>query len=366
MKIGIDLSICGVGQAGTGIYAQYLTETLSDLDSENDIEIFSVNKNYFGTTAKKPRGRLEGFYREILYNQWILPRKARRAKLDVLHMPANLGPMFPPCPMVVTILDASVFRYPQYFTRVHRTKMKILVPRVARKAHHILTISEHAKLEIVHFLEIPPEKVTVTYLAVSSAFCPLSAEDIDKTRRKYDLPKRFVLSVCTLEPRKNIIQLLRAFAQLRKKGIDCPLVHTGAKGWLCEEIFAEAEHLNLGSSVRFLGRVSLQDLISLYNSATVFAYPSLYEGFGIPVLEAMACGCPVVTSNVSSIPEVIGDAGIMIDPDDEESLAAALRQVLDNPDKAETMRKSGIERAKRFSWERCARETLSVYQQVAG
>jgi glycosyltransferase involved in cell wall biosynthesis len=164
-----------------------------------------------------------------------------------------------------------------------------------------------------------------------------------------------------LEPRKNIVRLLQAYALLRQAGVTIPLVHVGSRGWLYDEVFSEVERLGLEGSVRFLGRASLDELVSLYNAATVFVYPSLYEGFGIPVLEAMSCGCPTITSNLSSLPEVIGDAGIMIDPYNVEQLADELRRVLEDRELAEDMRRRGLARAKLFSWERCARETMAAF-----
>ncbi|MHB9091611.1 MAG: glycosyltransferase family 4 protein, partial [Chloroflexota bacterium] len=184
-------------------------------------------------------------------------------------------------------------------------------------------------------------------------------------RERFGLDKPFILTVGTLEPRKNIVRLLEAFAAVRRTGLSTCLVHVGPRGWLYEEVYARVNQLELGNSVRFLGRVPIDDLVGLYNAAAVFAYPSLYEGFGLPPLEAMACGCPVVTSNTSSLPEVVGDAGLTVDPLSVPQLVDAISTVLVDRSLADDLRHRGLARGKTFSWERCARETVAVYRRAA-
>jgi len=229
----------------------------------------------------------------------------------------------------------------------------------------ILTISGYSKQDIVKQFRVAPDKVVVTHLAASPTFRTISVQEILKVKQRYGLDS-YILTVGTLEPRKNMIRLLQAFALLRQSGFSYQLVHAGPRGWLFDDILAEVDRLQLQDSVRFLGRVSLEDLVGLYNAATVLVYPSLYEGFGLPVLEAMACGCPVVTSNTSSLPEVVGEAGIMVDPYDVQQLMDAIQKVLEDKALAQDMRQQGLERASLFSWQRCAQETLDAYHQVLG
>ncbi len=365
IKIGIDLSITRTNQAGTAMYAGRLAEALRRIDAEHDYHIFADETRRQMGQGKTLRSRAEVVYHDLIWNHVILPGKARRAGIDLLHMPANIMPVFSPCPTVVSIQDTLPVTMPQHFTFWWSHYARIFMPLSARRAALILTDSEASRQDIVKDFRVPPEKVIVTYLAAAPCFQPVSEAVIAVVKRKYRLDK-FILSVCTLEPRKNVNRLIQAFALLRQAGIDYQLIHVGAKGWLYDATLAEVQRLGLAESVRFLGHVPVDDLVALYNAASVFVYPSLYEGFGIPLLEAMGCGCPVVTSNGSSLPEVAGEAGILVDPTDVEQIAAAIRQVLDDPALAADRRQKGLARARLFSWDRCAQETLDAYRRVLG
>jgi glycosyltransferase involved in cell wall biosynthesis len=227
----------------------------------------------------------------------------------------------------------------------------------------VLTISEYSKSEIVSGLGIPAEKVRVTYLGAAPQFRPRSAAEVEAVRQKYGLDQ-FILTVCTLEPRKNLTHLFRAYQQLRQRGINLPLVHVGSRGWHYDEILAEPERLGIQSQVHFLGYVPLDDLAALYNAATVFVYPSLYEGFGLPVLEAMQCGCPVISSNATSLPEVAGEAAILVNPHDQDQMVDSLFSVITDVTQAQALRETGLKQSQLFSWKRCAEETLAAYHQA--
>lgn len=365
MKIGFDLTITNINQAGTSVYAKSLVTALQNLDAENIYQIFTIRQQRDMSKRKTLHSRVETIYRDMVWMHVLLPWQVYHVKVDILHMPANVIPMFLSCPTVVTILDTILLQTPQHFTFWHRNYSRIFVPLAAKYASMILTISEQSKRDIVRQLNVSPDKVSVTYPAASPGFRPVSERGIAKVKQRYSLDS-FILTVGTLEPRKNIIRLLQAFALLRDRGISCQLVHAGPRGWLFDDVLAEVKRLGLWQSVRFLDRVPLDDLVGLYNSASVFVYPSLYEGFGLPVLEAMSCGCPVITSNTSSLPEVIGDAGIMVDPRDVQQLANVMQRVLKDEALAHNMRQQGLERASLFSWQRCAQETLNVYRQVLG
>jgi glycosyltransferase involved in cell wall biosynthesis len=360
MRIGIDLSIARVNQAGTGIYAQCLFESLKALGTSHDWVPFAVNQEREMSAEKTLRTRLDTLYRDLVWTHVMVPLLSFRKRLDLLHMPANVIPLTSPCPTIATILDTTVFRYPSYFPRWQRTYHQIFVPLTARRARKVLTISEHSKQDIVDRFGIQPGKVVVTYLAALPAFKVVPAEAAREEVGRRGLGD-FILTVGTLEPRKNMIGLLRAFALLRKQGHACQLVHAGSRGWMFDAVLDEVARLGLSASVHFLGRVALEELVVLYNAAMVAVYPSFYEGFGLPVLEAMACGCPIITSDRSSLPEIAGDAAVIVDPEDTMGIALAIKRLIEDKAFANEMRRRGLERAGEFSWERCAQQTLAVY-----
>jgi len=234
------------------------------------------------------------------------------------------------------------------------------------RADAIIAISNHTKLDLIKYFDAPEDKITVTHLAADKAFTRIVDHDIlKKIRQKYSLPHDFVLFVGSLEPRKNLPTLLAAYALLQQTFKNkFSLVIVGSEGWLNDQIKLLITELKISENVCFTGYVAQEHLSAIYSMASVFVYPSLYEGFGLPVVEAMACGTPVITSNVSSIPEVVGDAAVLIDPINKEELALTIERVLGDEDLRESLRISGIARAKTFSWERCARETLEVYKRV--
>lgn len=360
MNIGIDISVLNINQAGSAIYAGNLINALMEIIAEDELFFFSVNHQRDMSLPKSLRARAETIYRDSIWSHFILPQKALRTKVDVLHIPVSVIPVFPPCPTVLTILDTTILKTPQLFTFWHRNYSRVFLPISAKKAKIILTISENSKRDIVKQFKISPEKVLVTYLAASEDFKTVSVQEVERVKKSYNLTT-FILTVGTLEPRKNIPRLLRAYAYLLKTGFQHTLVHVGPRGWLFDEIYAEVKRLRLKEKVRFLGRIPTSDLISLYNAASLLIYPSLYEGFGLPVLESMACGCPIITSNISSLPEVVGDAGIMVDPNDVSQIVHAIACMCEDKEKALWFKKKGLERAKQFSWKRCAKETLDAY-----
>lgn len=240
-----------------------------------------------------------------------------------------------------------------------------MMRRSAERADRLIAISESTRQDVLRFKSLPPERVVSIPLAASGAFRRVDEAQARASCTRYDLtPNRFILYVGVLEPRKNVPLLLKAYARLAAEYPDVPLAIAGKKGWMFDEIFQQVTTLKLTERVRFLGYVPEEDLVGLYNTARVFAYPSRYEGFGLPVLEGLQCGAPVITTNISSLPEVAGDAALLVDPDDVEGLAAALRRVLQDDALAADMSARGIERARQFSWERCARETLDVYRSL--
>ncbi len=361
MRIGIDTSIARINQAGSGVYAASLIEALQRIDSADTYCLFADSIQRQMWQRKTLRSRLQTIYHDLAWTHLWLLWRAHQERIDLLHVPSSVMPVHAPCPTVISILDTTVLQMPQNFNFWQRTYSRVFIPLSARRASRIVTISEQSKRDIVRCLHVVPEKVTVTYLAASPRFKPVSAQAVRSVRQRYRLDS-FILTVGTLEPRKNLSRLLEAYALLEETPYQ--LVHAGPQGWLFDDVLAQVDRLGLRDKVRFLGYVPLDDLVGLYNAASVFVYPSLYEGFGIPILEAMGCGCPVITSNVSAIPEVAGDAAQLIDPYNVAELASAIRRVLDEPGLADTMREKGYAHDRLFSWERCAQETLDVYRRA--
>lgn len=309
--------------------------------------------------------------RRIVWEQLAQPRQTRRLPADLLHLPVNVGPLWlrsVGCPVVVTVHDLSFALYPQYFTRARRSYQQWLTPRTARQATAITADSQATKEDLVKLYGVDADRVRVVYPGVDARFRPVTdVREIDNLRQRRRLPAQFILFVGTIEPRKNLVMLLEAYAALVKH-TDLPhaLVIAGGKGWGYDAVFATAERLDLGERVIFPGYVPAGELPLWYNAADVVAYPSLYEGFGLPPLEAMACGTPVIVSSVSSLPEVVGDAGLLVDPGDPSAWAAALATMLTDPTARAKARQRGFVRAGLFTWERTARDMAQVYHEVLG
>ncbi|MGE5141576.1 MAG: glycosyltransferase family 4 protein, partial [Rudaea sp.] len=276
-------------------------------------------------------------------------------------------PSHPRSPSVITVHDLAFLLYPRFLTR-ESARYYGQVDLAARRASQIIAVSQSTKRDIIKLLGVPPERVTVIYEASHPIFRQL---DHDRAREhvaeRYGITQDFILFVGTIEPRKNLPTLLQAFRRmLDVYHVDATLAIAGKPGWLTDQMNENVSSLNLNDKVHFLGPVPNEELVYLYNAARVFALPSYYEGFGLPPLEAMACGTPVVVSNTSSLPEVVGDAGQMVDPNDVEAWSVSLSRVLTDKDLRNEMCEKGLRRTASFSWERTAREHLAVYRQAAG
>ncbi len=367
MHIGIDARLVFYHKAGIGQYILRLTQALAQIDHSNEYYLFSSRKDRTRIVAEPNFKRLKlwtpshhRFERHAMSIE-LLPYD-----LDVLHSPDFIPPAAARCPTVITVHDLAFLLYPRFLTR-DSARYYGQVDVAARGADHIIAVSESTKRDTVRLLGVPEEKISVIYEAAHPLFRPIDdPEMLAKVRERYELPDKFVLFVGTVEPRKNIPSLLRAFRLLRDNyRSDASLVLIGNRGWLWEEVDRAIEDLNLAGCIRWLGGIPNEDLVYLYNAARVLVLPSFYEGFGLTLLEAMACGIPVIVSNVSSLPEVVGDAGWLVDPKDTEAWTVAMQRVLTDDDLYREMRSKGLRRARTFSWERAAKETLEVYQQVA-
>jgi glycosyltransferase involved in cell wall biosynthesis len=282
--------------------------------------------------------------------------------LDVFHSPDFALAPSQSARTLVTIHDLSFMRVPECSEPSLRTYLNEVVPRSVGRADVVLADSESTRQDVLELLKVAPGRVQVIYAGVDDGFQPVRDPLIlEQTRTRYGLPQRFVLGVGTLQPRKNYRRLVEAFARLRGQD-DVRLIISGARGWMYEEIFRRVDELGLTGRVLFPGYVAEGDLPALYSLAEVFAFPSLYEGFGLPPLEAMACGTPVVVSRTSSLPEVVGDAAWQIDPLSVEELAEALGTLLGSSTRRATLVERGLVQARRFAWSEAARKLLELYR----
>jgi len=296
----------------------------------------------------------------IAWEQLAWPVAAFRGRLDLLHSMAFVTPLFSPCPTVVTVYDLSFLHYPDRFPPLQRLYLTSQTRRSCRSARRVVTISESGRLDVHKLLGVPLGQIDVVRPGVDAAFSPRSKAEVEAFRRRAEVPDRFILHVGTLQPRKNITILLEAFAKLERP--DLELVLVGGKGWYYEEIFKRVESLGLQKRVRYAGYVPDAVLPLWYNAAAMLVFPSVYEGFGMPVAQAMACGTPVIAAGTSAVPEVAGTAARLFDPQDLTALVEHMAIVIDNPRTAATMRENGFDQSKNFSWQQAGRAMVAVYQ----
>ncbi|MGA9347412.1 MAG: glycosyltransferase family 1 protein [Anaerolineae bacterium] len=360
--------------AGINWYISNLLTHLPRVDRDNRYTAFLGDRRFTssGLALKLSRLPTSRPVVRIFWEQVVQPFALQKERVDLLHALAFVAPLLSPCPSVVTIYDLSFLLYPESFKRSKRFYLGLFTRLSVRRARRIIAISKSTKRDVVRLLGVSPEKVEVIYCGIDEAFRPLAEDQVAAFRSERGLPERFVLFVGTIEPRKNVTRLIEAFADLRSFDAaqdrfaicDLQLVIGGAKGWFYEDAFARVEELGLEGEVMFPGYIPVSELPLWYNAAELFVYPSLYEGFGLPPLEAMACGTPVVTANTASLPEVVGEAGLTVDPLDVEALAEAMRRALNDETLRQEMRERGLQRAKGFSWTKTAQETVQVYRRA--
>jgi glycosyltransferase involved in cell wall biosynthesis len=298
----------------------------------------------------------------IAWEQTSLPRHLKRVRPDLLHGLAYALPIGWNGPSVVSVYDLSFLHFPRAFNAANRIYLGAATRAAVRRARTVLTISEYTRRDIVRLLSVPQERVEVTYPAADERFRVLPADEVAAFRRARNLPEVFIFAVGTLEPRKNVVGLLHAYARLAKPRP--PLYVGGGTGWRFSPIFDTVQRLGLDEQVTFLGFVAEDELPLWYNAARLFAFPSLYEGFGLPVLEAMACGTPVITTNAASLPEVGGTAVALVAPEDSAQLAREMQRVLDDAQVRREMRAAGRIQATRFSWQALADATAATYSRA--
>jgi len=364
MNAEIGLITYGLDRTPTGI-ARYSRELIAALQRVNaNVTILQTEKVMGG---KRTVGvRASRFMHGLLtLGQIEIARISRQKKLDLIHDPTGCAPLLlTGARRVVTIHDVIPFVYPETSTRLDWLIYRIWLPRIVQRLDAIITLSEQSKRDILHYLPVKPEKITVIPAAASVRYHRMDGPQIEQALSRYGIRFPYILYVGAIQARKNLTRLLEAYAQVRQWSPKWKLVIVGAPHWKYGPVFEALERLQLTANVHFTGYAAESDLPALYNGASLFVFPSLYEGFGLPVLEAMACGAPVITSNCSSLPEVAGDAAILVNPTDTGELAFAIRQVLEQQDLALNMQQNGIARAQQFSWEHTATRTREVYESL--
>ena len=371
MHIAIDAHSVGTGLAGNETYAANLVEALASIDRRNRYTLYVTKP----AAVERYKGRWPNFqvrrtlpHSPVVRIPLTLSAELRRRPVDLLHVQYT-APPFAPCPVVTTIHDLAFEHIPETFKRRSWMQMRLTVRRTARTAAHIVTVSEYSKRDIVETYGVAPEHVTVTPEAAAPHFRPAPPEEVERVRRRYGIADEYVLAVGSIQPRKNLARLARAYSHLRSRRSQTKLpqlVLVGKRAWLYGETLRAVESCGLSASTIFTGYVSEGDLPALYTGAILFVYPSYFEGFGLPPLEAMQCGTPVLTGDRTSLPEVVGDAALTVDPFDETAIAAGLERLLDDSELRARLRVKGLERARLFDWHETARLTLGAYARATG
>ncbi len=378
MRIGIDYTAAVRQGGGIGRYTRNLVRALSELDAENDYTLFVAG----GWGSGDGLGPWPGNFRirsVPLSDRWVhlfwqrlrlpVPVQAFTGSLDLFHSPDFVLPPTGRTPALLTVHDLSFLRVPECYVPAFRRYLEGAVARAASRAGHILADSESTRQDIIELMPVQKERVSVLYPGVEPRFRPIRTQTVlDAVRERYGLPDRFVLGLSTLQPRKNFAGLIEGFRRLvqghgNEPAIeDLRLVIAGGRGWMVEETYDAVSKAGMEAYVHFSGFVDDDDLPALYNLSAVFAFPSWYEGFGLPVLEAMACGTPVVCADNSSLPEVAGRAALLVDAGDPDALAEALFQILAKAELRAQLAVAGPEQAMRFMWPAAARQLLGVYE----
>ena len=372
IRIGINAHLLssesGYRRAGIHNYIAQILEHLPVEANNFEYSIFLPQAVEFseksGMQTHRSHWPTERRLVRILWEQTIWPLAAARQRLDLLHSMAFVTPILTNRPSVVTVYDLSFLHFPDKFPRLQRNYLQGQTARSCRQAKRVITISESGRQDVHQYFHVPLDCIDVVVPGVDPVYYPRPSSTVDAFRRQNNLRKQIILHVGTLQPRKNIPLLLQALAKLGRPDVDLVLV--GGKGWFYDDVYAQVIELGLKDQVHFTGYVPDEDLPLWYNAATMLAFPSAYEGFGMPVVEAMACGTPVVAARSSSIPEAGGKAALYFDPGDIDTFIDQMATVLDDTRIVNSLREKGKEQARHFSWERAGQETSLVYQKALG
>jgi glycosyltransferase involved in cell wall biosynthesis len=379
MRIGIDITALPANPVGAGTYTIELVRALIELGPQHQWVIFAQpNGKELLAMPSHPAvqwvivAEKTPFLR-LLWEQTVFPFLVKRARINVLHSLHYTRPIFLPCASVVTFHDMTFFLFPELHTFFKRIFFPAAIRLSARLANALIAVSESTRKDAIRLLNIPEHKIHTAPNGVSSVFRPIPDQESRQIcKNKYNLPDRFILFVGTIEPRKNLPVLLKAYQHLVKNSPTPqqrpvpPLVIAGKMGWMYNEVLQQINHLELEEKVILTGYISSRDLPIVYNLAEVFVYPSIYEGFGLPTLEAMACGTPVITTNVSAMADYVGEAGILVPAHDDWALANAIQSVLEDEGLQMSLSQKGRSQAALFTWQQAAQITLKVYELAAG
>jgi len=373
MKILIDFSQIPLQKVGVGIYALNLVSQIYRLDQENTYYMlvqddesalnFIDDKRFTVIKAKSKIFRKFAF--RFILEQIYIPYLVLRHKIDMVHSLHYSFPLFAPAKKAVTVHDLTFYKSARSHQFIKRYYFGGFLYLVAIFADRIIVDSNSTSNDFLQKFKVNQKKITVAHLGKDASFRPgLDQDKIEEVKTKYGIKKDYFLYLGTIEPRKNIRRLILAFNRFLKENSSYQLVIAGKKGWGYEEVFVLADDLHLEGSVNFIGFIDEKDKPYLISGAKIFIYPSLYEGFGIPVLEAMSCGIPTITSNVSSLAEISGGAALLINPLDENELYLNMKKILDDPVLYNDLKQNSIQRAKKFSWEITAAKTMEVYNSI--
>lgn len=365
MKIGLEAERANLpNPTGVERYAAELIRNLAAIDHINQYILYFRTKpqEWFYTLPANFKIKVMPFPK--FWTQLRLSLEMILHPVDILMVPASALPFIHPKKSVVTVHDIAFELFSGIYTGFMDYYQKFFARFAARHAVKIITVSQSTKTDLMEKYKVPPEKINVIYLAADPKFKCMSYGDVQPVLDKHNLTyKKYILFVGTLQPRKNIIGLIDAFSKLKKENrIEETLVIAGGKGWLFEPILKKIKESEIAGSVRFLGYLNDKDQVAIYNGATLLTLPAFYEGFGLPPLEAMSCGVPVVVSNLSSLPEVVGEAGKLVDPTSIDSMAEGILEVLEDRELQKNMMEKGLAQAAKFSWRTTAKKTLEVFK----
>jgi glycosyltransferase involved in cell wall biosynthesis len=367
--IGIDCRLPYYQMGGISQFVLHLLPALAELDRVNRYSVLHMAKDGRSYTPSAPNFQRHNLYTPShhRWERWALSAELLPRRLDLLHSIDFIPPQRGARKHLITVHDLNFIYYPQFLTAESKRYYLDQIQWAVNHADHITADSEATRQDVVEHLGVDPAKMTTVYLAANPLYSrDYSQAEIEATLAQHNLPRGFILFVGTLEPRKNIPTLLRAYKQLREEtAVDVPLILVGSKGWIYDEIFTTIEQTGLKEHVRHLSGIFDEQLAHLYHAAGVLVTPSHYEGFGLPALEAMHCGCPVIVSNRGSLPEVVGGAGLLLEPDDVTGWAEAMTQVLTDSALRDKMVLQGNVQANTFSWSETAVQMLTLYTQIA-
>lgn len=361
MKIAIDIRTAGGEKAGKGFYTFNLVHNLLQIDPENEYLLYTdvgiPGFQQFKNAEQKMINKKGMFW------HMAVAHDCKKQKVDLYWAPTSyITPVLLAnhIKTIITVHDLVAFLFPNRHNKKAVILEKIFLKKALKKADHVLAVSQNTKKDLITKFKYDESKINVIHCAASENFQKIPEEDLEKFAQETNLPEKFFLAVGTIQPRKNYLRLIRAFAQIIEKHPNMNLVIVGGNGWDFEEIYAEIREHYLTKKVHMLGYLSGTSLVKLYNLAAALVFPSLYEGFGIPPLEAMQCACPVIASDKASLPEVVEDAALLVDPENEKSIAAAMEKILKDHNLAKELSEAGLKQARKFSWKKSAEKLKTV------